>query len=58
MKTATILIAYTLLLIGGLTALAVYIPNPIEVNQSEDFIGIDAAGFKHGSGENKTIINH
>lgn len=58
MKTTIILIAYVLLLIGTLTAFAVYMPKSTEVKQSGDFVGIDAVGFKHGEGSNSTIINH
>ncbi|MEF9476755.1 hypothetical protein OWR28_02430 [Chryseobacterium sp. 1B4] len=57
MKTTLIIIAYTLLLIGGLTTAAILNPAKTEV-KSKTFLGIDAVGVKHGSGEKSTIKYH
>ncbi|MGV2452448.1 UNVERIFIED_CONTAM: hypothetical protein POZ17_19755 [Ralstonia mannitolilytica] len=46
MKTTLIIIAYTLLLIGGLATAAILNLAKPEV-KSKNFVGIDAAGFKH-----------
>ncbi|GEJ46047.1 hypothetical protein CRS_26550 [Chryseobacterium sp. ON_d1] len=57
MKTTLIIIAYTLLLIGGLATAAILNPAKTEV-KSKNFVGIDAVGVKHGAGAKSTIKYH
>ncbi|MBP1165084.1 hypothetical protein JOE44_001968 [Chryseobacterium sp. PvR013] len=57
MKTTIIIIAYTLLLIGGLATAAILNPAKTEI-KSKNFVGIDAVGVKHGAGEKSTIKYH
>jgi len=57
MKTTLIIIAYTLLLIGGLATAAILNPAKTEV-KAKNFVGIDPVGIKHGAGAKSTIKYH
>jgi hypothetical protein len=58
LKDYQIIILIVAFFITGLTVIGLTTPKPTIEKENKTFVGVDAAGFKHGEGKATTIINH